>query len=126
MWLDIIAAVDDQVPTPPPDIPFEQIGIVLVAVVTGLTAIIVAMIQRGGKKTQVPTPAPAATLVPGATPVFVIPKDEWEKVRDGYVRLDTEFTRLRYEHDLHEKWTTGEVREMDKEVSRMKGHLGLP
>ena len=126
MWLDIIAAVEEKVPTPPPDIPFEQIGIVLVAVVTGLTAIIVAIIQRGGKKNETPAPAPVAPLAPGAGPVFVIPKDEWEKVRDGFVRLDTEFSRLRSEYDIHERWTVGEVREMDNEVSRMKGHLGMP
>ena len=125
MWLELIAAAEEKVPTPPPDIPFEQIGIVLVALVTGITAIIVAVIQRGAKKAEAtPTATPATPVA--ASPVFVVSKEEWEKVRDSSIRVETQLADLKSSFDYHERMMLGEVRELDKQISRVHGHLGMP
>lgn len=121
MWVLHLVTAAEEVPAAPPAIPFETAGIVLVALVTGITAIIVALIQRGKKDTR---SAPAASGTP-AVPVFVISKEDWTEVRDAVVKLVAAFEGHKRDYDLHERWTTGEVRELDNELSRIKGHLGI-
>jgi hypothetical protein len=126
VWQEILSAATDVEPATPPEVPFETIGIVLVAMVTGLTGIIVALIQRG-KSRPADVPAPAQNPPNANThPVFIVAKEDWDKVRDAVIRLDSEMARLRTDYDFHERWTAGEVRDLDNEISRVKGHLGLP
>lgn len=93
----------------------------LVALVTGITAIIVALIQRGKNKTATSTTVSSSPAVP----VFIISKEDWTEVRDTVIRLASAFETFKTSYDYHEKWTTGEVRELDNELSRIKGHLGI-
>lgn len=121
MWLDLLTAADNgPVQTPLPIVPYETIGIVLVALVTGITGVMVALIQRGRNR-MANTPTPVTT-----TPVFLVTKEDWDKVRDSVTRLEAQFEQFRNDYDYHERWTTGEVREIDNQISRIKGQLGLP
>lgn len=123
MWLADLVAAAEEVPAPPPAIPYETVGIVLVALVTGITGIIVALIQRGKKDAaRVASATPAVTP---AVPVFVISKEDWTEVRDAVIRLTATFETFKGYYDQHERRTLGEVHDLDNEVSRIKGHLGI-
>lgn len=126
MWLDLLAAASESDPVTPPSVPFETIGIVLVAMVTGLTGIIVALIQRGKPKADVPAPTPPGPGPnPTTHPVFIVSKEDWDKFRDMVVSDHATLERHVQDYEYHERWTTGEVRELDNEISRIKGHLGI-
>lgn len=125
MWLTGLALIlAEEAPTPvvPPAVPYETIGIILVAMVTGLTGVIVALIQRGKPKTEAES-SPVPVTVLGQA--FIISKEDWEKVRDTVIRLETLFNEFREAYDYHEKWTSGEVRKLDSDLAHVKGQLGI-
>lgn len=88
MWLNslVLAAMETPPPAEPPAVPYDQIGLVLVAVVGAISAIIIAVIQRGNKTTPAPPSPP-----PGG---FTLSEAEWITVRDRVLKLQSDFENL--------------------------------
>ncbi len=96
----------------------------LVALVTGITGIIVALIQRG-KRDNATSASTSPATQPGSTPVFVISKEDWTGLRDGVIKLAATFESFKGYYDANERRVLGELQDLDNEVARVKGHLGI-
>ena len=112
MWETILAAATNAADQPP-EVPSEPIGVILVALITGATAIAVALIQRNRRDTT------------SATPVFAVPEGEWVAVRDRTVRIESALEHL-------DRLVQGHIRECDKDLDKfredlanVKGQLGI-
>lgn len=101
----------------PPKIPSELIGVVLTALITGATAIIVAIVQR--KK----SPTSEATAIGGRP--FAVPESEWIQVRDRSVETASGHRSLCERFDGHVRYSDETISEMQQDIANLKGQLGL-
>lgn len=118
--------------TPPPTdtaptLPAELIGTVVIALITGVVTIVVAIIQRnkGGA-----TPAPT-TGAPIAIP-FAIPEKEWEETRRRALaaeadvkHLAKDFYRHVEDYDGHVESAEEKLSKLRERVARAEGQLGI-
>lgn len=100
-----------------PKIPSELIGVVLTALITGATAVIVAIVQR--KK----SPVPEATAT-GSRP-FAVPESEWIAVRDRSVETASGHKSLCERFEGHIRISDEVISEMQQDIANLKGRLGL-
>lgn len=102
----------------PPQVPSELIGVVLTALITGATAVIVAIVQR--KKSPVPQEATAT----GSRP-FAVSESEWIAVRDRSVENSATHKSLCERFDGHVRISDEALSEIREDIARLKGQLGI-
>jgi hypothetical protein len=121
VWTDILAAAAPAATPTEPGLPYQQIGLVLVALVTGVTGIVVAIIQRGSKPPASATPPPAP---PPTTGSFSISEMEWITVRDRSIRVEAALEALRHEYNTHEQLSQSHMSRMNGKIQHIEGRLG--
>lgn len=107
------------VPATRPGLPYEQIGLILVAIVTSVTGIIVAIIQKG-RAPATPTPTQPSTSG------FQVSEVEWIAVRNGYITLSTKVEGLRNEFDQHDRISQDHMHRMNGKIHLIEGRIGGP
>lgn len=112
MWVHILAEAASNTPDQPPQIPDSFIGILLTGLITGATAVAVALIQRGKKDRQV--------IVP-----FTVPESEWIASRDRSIRIEEYLEQLDRMLQRHMEQCDRKDDNMRDEIGRIKGHLGI-
>lgn len=112
MWMHILAEAATNTPDQPPQIPDSLIGILLTGLITGATAIAVAIIQRGKRDRQVAVP-------------FTVPESEWVTVRDTSIRIEEYLEQLDRLIQRHIEQCDRKDENMLDDIGRIKGHLGL-
>lgn len=108
-WGNWLAAATEV--TPPeqqaPTIPSELIGSVIIALITGVVAVVVAIIQRG--KAEKTSPSPAVS--------FAVPEVEWYATRNRSIATEADHKTLAKAFDGH-------VTDYDEHVDKSNEALG--
>jgi hypothetical protein len=115
VWATILAAASntsDQAP----EVPAELIGGILIALITGATAVAVALIQRNKKDNAAAAAAPQP---------FVISEQEWIAVRDRSIRTENTLEMLDRLMNGHILQTDAERDKLREDVANIKGQLGI-
>lgn len=123
MWLaDLVVVAAESTPPPadPPTVPYDTIGLVLVAVVGAISAIVVAMVQRGNKTTPSAPPPTGPTASS-----FSISENEWITVRDRSIATSGAVDNLRTEFGYHERISEDHINRMNRDVQEIKRRLGI-
>lgn len=127
MW-EILAAATP--PETPPEVPYESIGLVLVAIITGISGLAVAVVQRNSKKATPPvTLAPEVTPVPvstsGTGSHFLVSENDWVDTRNRAICVESDHKTLSTDYHAHVESSQEAIAKVREELARIKGTLGL-
>ena len=112
MWMQVLAEAANNTPAQPPEISGSFIGILLTGLITGATAIAVALIQRGKRD--------RAVVVP-----FTVPESEWIASRDRSIRIEEYLEQLDRLIQRHIEQCDRDSNDLRDSIGRIKGHLGI-
>lgn len=115
MWTTLAEAATNS----PPKVPSELIGVIVTALITGATAIVVAIVQR--KRSGSSESAAPAT----GGRVFVISETEWCAVRDRSLSTESALAILQRYFDGHVRTTDAAVDKVREDLANIKGQLGI-
>lgn len=115
MWISILA---DAASDAPPKVPYEFFGVVASAMIAGITAVMVAIIQRTKRSSN--EAAPDA----GSRP-FVLSETDWHKVRDRSLTTESGHQELVRRFEGHVTESDDEREALRREVDYIKGQLGI-
>jgi hypothetical protein len=104
------------VPPAPPQIPSELIGIVLTGLITGATAIIVAIVQRnrGGRTTAESSSSP-----------FTLKEADWNETRNRSLTTESGHKSLCERFDGHIRDSDTALNDIREDIAYIKGQLGI-
>jgi hypothetical protein len=123
---DFLAAAPAPATSPTePGLPYEQIGLILVAIVTGVTGIIVAIIQKGGKTATTQTSPPPSVTPHTTAGSFVLSETEWITIRDRAIRVEAAIEALRHEYNTHDQLSSRHMTRMNTKIEAIEQRLGL-
>ena len=114
--IELVAAAAPAAPDP--GLPYQAIGVVLAALIAGVTGIVVALLQRNKPATPAPPPDPTPA------PTFVVPEAEWITVRDRSLRTETLLQDLKEDYLRHEGSSNRNMLRLIEELRNVKGRQG--
>lgn len=118
MWTTILAAA----PSSPTSVSqsSESVGAILIALITGGTAILVAVIQRKSKTGNDPSNPSHPPVQP-----FSVPEAEWVTTRDRATTVMAGHLELKERFDGHVKLADEAIDKLEHDIAWLKGRLGL-
>lgn len=117
MWISTL--VEAAASNAPPQIPYEFFGVVASAMIAGLAAVAVAVLQRTKRSTTI-----EAVPTSGNRP-FMVSEADWCTVRDRSVRTQNALEildRTVYNHIHDSDEVISKIRE---DIANIKGQLGI-
>lgn len=115
VWTILAEAANNPTPSQVPQVPSELIGILLTSLITALTAIVVAIVQR-----RKPATESGESMRP-----FVVPEGEWVTTRNLAVTVNSSHQELLRRFDGHVNLSDEAIDKFAQELAYIKGQLGI-
>ena len=119
MWISTLAEAASNAPTPdaPPQVPYEFFGVLASALIAGITAVIVAILQRTKRSTE-------AAPRQGGGP-FMVSEADWNTVRDRSVTTQGAVEMLDRTLRGHMGDSDEAMSKIREDIANIKGQLGI-
>lgn len=116
MWISTLAEAASDAP---PQVPYEFFGVVASALIAGITAVVVAIVQRTKKSTEA---APTGTT--GSRP-FMVSETDWCTVRDRSITNKNALETLDRYFQGHVESSDETISKIREDIANIKGQLGI-
>lgn len=115
MWISTLAEAATDAP---PQVPYEFFGVLASALIAGITAVVVAILQRTKRSTE------AAPTRQGGGP-FLVSESDWNTVRDRSVTTQGAVDILDRTLQGHMRDTDEIMNKIREDIANIKGQLGI-